>query len=300
MSVTAIGSIGLDTLIVPTGKFEDVLGGSLSHFVTSCSRFGVPIAMVGVVGEDFPKKHMDYYSSINADIKGIKIQDGKTFRWTGQYVEDQMDEAITLDTQLNVFETFDPVLESDSRNPNILFLGNIHPCLQSRVASKATAKLTVLDTMNLWINTSKDDLLEVLKKIDVLIFNETEARILTGEENLVKAGKKVRELGPDIVIIKRGEHGAMLISSDDVFQVPGFPVSEVVDPTGAGDSFAGGFVGHLAKTDDFSKANLRKAVVYGNIMGSFNVQGIAVDKISNTSWDQVEARYNEFLEMVTF
>jgi sugar/nucleoside kinase (ribokinase family) len=300
MSVTAIGSIGLDTLIVPTGKFEDVLGGSLSHFVASCSTFGVPVAMVGVVGEDFPKKYMDYYSSMNADIQGIKVQNGKTFRWTGQYVEDKMDEAITLDTQLNVFENFDPILEGASQNPNILFLGNIHPCLQGRVASKASAKLTILDTMNLWINTSKEDLLGVLKQIDVLIFNETEARILTGEENLILAGRKVRELGPDIIIIKRGEHGAMLISSDDVFQVPGFPVAEVVDPTGAGDSFAGGFVGHLAKTDDFSKESLRKAVVYGNIMGSFNVQGIAVDKISNTSWDQVEERYQEFLEMVKF
>lgn len=300
MSITAIGSIALDSLVVPSGTFNDVLGGSASHFATSCFHFENDIHMVGVVGEDFPKEHLEYFKSKGFNLDGLEIAKGNTFRWKGEYKKDAMDEAITLDTQLNVFESFQPNLTETSQNPDFLFLGNIHPALQANVAKKVNAKLKILDTMNLWIDTAKDLLTETIGLIDVLIFNETEARTFTGEDFLINAGKKVLEMGPSVVVIKRGEDGALLVTNDGVFFVPGFPVEEVIDPTGAGDSFAGGFTGHLAQTNDLSFDNLKKAVVYGNIMGSFNVQGVSTEVLSKVTREDVDKRFNEFKAMVNF
>ncbi len=300
MSVTAIGSIALDSLIIPSGEFQEVLGGSASHFATSCSLFCKDLAIVGVVGHDFPREHIQYFQDRGVNIDGLKVEAGKTFRWKGRYEHDQMDQAMTLDTQLNVFENFRPELSESSANPDFLFLGNIHPALQYDVTQKVTARLKILDTMNLWIQTAQAQLREVLSRIDILIFNDGEARLFTGSDNLLDAGRKVLELGPRAVIMKRGEHGALLISRDDVFSVPGFPVEKVIDPTGAGDSFAGGFVGSLAESGEITKESLRRAVAYGNVMGSFNVQGVGVEVLSKATREMVEARYKSFQELVRF
>jgi sugar/nucleoside kinase (ribokinase family) len=299
MSVTAIGSVALDSLILPAGEYQDLLGGSLSHFATACSLFDSGLSVVGVVGEDFPPEHMEYFRSRGIGTEGLEVASGKTFRWKGQYREGALDEAITLDTQLNVFESFEPRLSVSGSPPRFLFLGNIHPRIQYRAAESVQAKLKILDTMNLWIATTREELLKTISLIDVLVLNEGEAGDLTGCSNLVQAGKKAIALGPSVVIIKRGEHGAMLVSKEDVFMVPGYPVSDVLDPTGAGDSFAGGFVGYLSECEDLTPISLRTAVVYGNTLGSFNVEGVGVARLANTTRQEVDQRFEEYKAMVS-
>ncbi len=300
MSVTAIGSIALDSLIVPSGEYNDVLGGSASHFATSCRLFHKGVSIVGVVGEDFPEEYSRYFQERDINTDGLMVAPGRTFRWRGKYREDSMDQAQTLDTQLNVFESFKPELSQANANPDFLFLGNIHPSLQKMVASRVQAKLKVLDTMNLWIQTTSKELRDVLGMIDVLIFNDGEARLFTGSTNLVEAGRMVLDMGPKAVVIKRGEHGSMIISRDDLFSIPGIPVGEVIDPTGAGDSFAGGFVGYLAECGSVTPENLRRAVAYGNVMGSFNVEGVGVEVLSKATREQVEERFKTFQNLVRF
>jgi len=299
MSVTAIGSIALDSLSLPTGEYPEILGGSASHFATSCSLF-TDVAIVGVVGEDFHNDHILYFKDRNIDTSGLQVVHGKTFRWKGKYEKEAMDQAITLDTQLNVFETFHPEIPEKLAQTDFVFLGNIHPKLQKEVAQKTTAKLKVLDTMNLWIAATKEDLIQALAEVDVLIFNETEAREFTGRENLKEAAKAVLDMGPKVVVIKRGGEGAMLVSAEDLFFVGGYPVEQVIDPTGAGDSFAGGLVGYLGESGDISRESLRRAVVYGNIMGSFNVQGVGTKVLSQASREEVDKRFEAFKRMMEF
>ncbi len=300
MSVTAIGSVALDSLILPGGEYQDLLGGSLSHFATACSLFDSGLSVVGVVGEDFPSEHMEYFRSRGIGVDGLEVASGKTFRWKGQYQEGAMDEAITLDTQLNVFESFEPQLAGSKTPARFLFLGNIHPRIQYRAAESVRAELKILDTMNLWIATTRDELVRTIALIDVLVLNEGEARDLTGCSSPVEAGKKALGMGASVVILKRGEHGALLVSKEDVFMVPGYPVANVLDPTGAGDSFAGGFVGFLSECDDLGPSNLRRAVAYGNTLGSFNVEGVGVERLANTSRSEIDQRFEEYKAMVTF
>ena len=262
MSVTAVGSIALDSLILPSGNHIDILGGSASHFCTSCALFDTTVNIVGVVGKDFPEKHIEHFKSRKVNTEDLQVENGKTFRWSGEYKIDEMDQAITHDTQLNVFESFHPVLSDQSSSPRFLFLGNIHPGLQQEVAQKADADLIIMDTMNLWIQNTKEQLIEAVKEVNVLIINETEARDFTGKERLIDAARVIQEIGPRVVVIKKGGEGAMLVNENDLFLCPSYPVKEVVDPTGAGDSFAGGFVGYLAEQQSLSTEHFRRAVVH--------------------------------------
>ena len=300
MSVTAVGSIALDSLILPSGNHNNILGGSASHFCTSCALYDTSVNIVGVVGKDFPQEHIDHFKNRQVNTEDLQIENGKTFRWSGEYKIDEMDQAITHDTQLNVFESFHPVLSQESSKPRFLFLGNIHPGLQREVAQKANADLIIMDTMNLWIQNTRDQLIEAIKEIDVLIFNETEARDLTGKDRLIDAARVIQEIGPRVVVIKKGGEGAMLVNEDDLFLCPSFPVKEVVDPTGAGDSFAGGFVGYLAEQNSLTKEHFRRAVVHGNVMGSLNVEGVGLTVLSTGSRKLIENRYNEYRKLTSF
>ena len=300
MSVTAVGSIALDSLILPSGNHNDILGGSASHFCTSCALFETSVNIVGVVGQDFPQKHIEHFKSRKVNTEDLRVEDGKTFRWSGEYKIDEMDQAITHDTQLNVFESFHPVISNKSSSPRFLFLGNIHPSLQQEVAQKANADLIVMDTMNLWIQNTREQLIKAVKEVDVLIINETEARDFTAKDRLIDAARVIQEMGPRIVVIKKGGEGAMLVNEDDLFLCPSYPVKEVVDPTGAGDSFAGGFVGYLAEQESFSKENFRRAVVHGNVMGSLNVEGVGLKVLSESNRKLIEDRYNEYKKLTSF
>ena len=300
MSVTAVGSIALDSLILPSGNHKDILGGSASHFCTSCALYNTSVNLVGVVGEDFPQVHVEYFKDREVNTEDLQIEHGKTFRWSGEYKADEMDQAITHDTQLNVFESFHPVLSKKSSKPRFLFLGNIHPGLQREVAQKANADLIIMDTMNLWIQNTRDQLIEAVREIDVLIINETEARDFTGKDRLIDAARVIQEIGPRFVVIKKGGEGAMLVSEDDLFLCPSYPVKEVIDPTGAGDSFAGGFVGYLAEQDSLTNEHFRRAVVHGNVMGSLNVEGVGLTVLSTGNRKLIENRYNEYRKITSF
>lgn len=299
-TVTAIGSIALDSLVLPDGNYPSELGGSASHFATSCAHFQNSLSIVGVVGQDFPQKYLEYFQARHIDTTDLVVAQGKTFHWKGQYERSNMDQAFTLDTQLNVFETFSPQISGHNQSPDFLFLGNIHPLLQSGVAQKVRGGFKILDTMNLWIHNTRKELCAALSMVDVLIFNETEAVDFTGEHSLIKAGQQVLGMGPSVVVIKRGGSGAMLLTADDLFLVPAYPVAKVFDPTGAGDSFAGGFVGYLSECEKIDQKALRKAVVYGNITGSINVESVGTSALANTTRAEIEDRFHKFSEMVVF
>ncbi len=296
MTVTAVGSLALDSLVLPSGEYNDILGGSLSHFCSACSLFDASISMVAVIGKDFPQEHLDYFRSRGINLDLVQVSEGLTFRWKGQYNLGEMEEAITLDTQLNVFESFSPQFKGEGHETRILFLGNIHPALQRDVAARTVAELKVLDTMNLWIESTKQELLETLKLVDVLIFNEGEARALTGETDLMKAGLAVLECGPSHVVIKMGSKGACLVTREFSYQVPAYEVDQVQDPTGAGDSFAGGFIGYLSEQAEITPETLKQAMIYGNILGSMNVEGIGTSILANSSRSDILSRMNQFLE----
>lgn len=295
MSVTAVGSLALDTLVLPCGEYKDILGGSLSHFCTACSLFQTELSMVAVVGEDFPDEHLEYFRSRGINLEHLQIASGKTFRWKGQYLEGRMEDAITLDTQLNVFESFKPSFKNERHKTKILFLGNIHPILQREIAEQTDAEWKILDTMNLWIDTTRDELLKALQLVDILIFNEGEAKSLTGETDLIQAGRKVLELGLKYVVIKKGAAGACLISQSSHFEVPAHAVEEVKDPTGAGDSFAGGFIGYLAEQKEINEETIRNAMSYGNALGSMNVEGIGTSVLANSNREDITLRLEKVL-----
>jgi len=245
-------------------------------------------------------KKISNFSKRNINIDGLQVEKGQTFRWSGEYKTDCMDQAITHDTQLNVFETFHPKISEKNAKPRYLFLGNIHPNLQKEVAQKVNADLKIMDTMNLWIQATRSELVDAISEIDVLIFNETEARDLTGCDRLVDAARFVQEMGPRIIVIKKGSEGAMLLNEDDLFLCPSFPVKHVIDPTGAGDSFAGGFVGYLAEQSTLRSDSFRKAVVYGNVMGSLNVEGVGLEVLSKSTRKVIDDRYGEYRKLTSF
>lgn len=302
MSLLVVGSIALDTIETPFGRADLVAGGSAVYISAAASYFTAPIKLVGVVGSDFPKSEIDFLESRGIDMEGLQVvEGGKTFHWSGRYHYD-LNERDTLDTQLNVFEKFNPVLPESYCKSRYVVLGNIDPVLQLRVIDSLAQKpeLVVCDTMNFWIKGKRDELLTTLEKVDVLIVNDSEARLLVSEPNLVKAARKIMRLGPRIVIIKKGEHGALLFTGDTIFSAPAFPLEFIYDPTGAGDAFAGGFIGHLARTEDLSDNNLKRAVIHGSVLASFCVGKFGTEALKDLSDLEILGRYRDFIELSKF
>ncbi len=294
-----VGSVALDSVKTPFGEAEEVLGGSATYFSYAASFFSA-VQLVAVVGDDFPQAHLDLLRSRDVDLTGLQVARGRTFRWAGEYGYD-LNEAKTLDTQLNVFAGFRPNLPESHRQSAFLFLANIDPDLQREVLHQVDRpRLAAMDTMNFWINGKREDLERVLSEVDALIINDGEARQLTQEPNLVKAAEAVLALGPQLVVIKRGEYGAVLFAYGKFFFAPAFPLATVLDPTGAGDSFAGGFMGALAREGEVNEASLRRAVVYGSVMASFAVEDFSLRRLTRLSVEEIEERYRVFQEMVTF
>lgn len=301
MSLLVVGSVALDNVETPFDKIENALGGSSTYISLSASYFTAPIYLVGVVGEDFPKEHIDLLQQFGIDITALEIvKGGKTFRWGGRYHYD-LNVRDTLFTELGVFENFDPKIPASQRNPDFLVLGNIDPALQLKVLDQIeSTKFVVCDTMNLWIENKLDELKEVMKRVDVLIINDSEARLLTKEPNLIKSARMIREMGPKFLIIKKGEHGALLFSEDKIFSAPAYPLESIFDPTGAGDTFAGGFAGYLDSTDDLSFENIKRAVIYGSTMASFCVEKFSVQRLTELTKLDIRERFLEFLELSRF
>jgi sugar/nucleoside kinase (ribokinase family) len=296
MSILVVGSIALDSVKTPFGEAKEALGGSALYF-SSAASFFTQVSLVGVVGDDFPRGDIEFLSQRGVDLSGLEVVPGKTFRWAGSYQYD-MNEAKTHATDLNVFEGFSPKLRPEHQQADFLFLANIDPVLQQDVIAKVQKPRAIgCDTMNFWISGKKDELLKTLKKVNIMFINDAEARQLSGVPNLIKAAKAVREMGPQILVIKKGEHGAMLFADHTVFSVPAFPLEDVFDPTGAGDSFAGGFMGYLASKGEVSDRNLRRAMIYGSVMASFNVEKFSMDRMKTLTRDEIEQRFKEFKKL---
>jgi len=301
MSLLVVGSLAIDTIETPFGKVENVLGGSATYISIAAGYFVTPVRLVGVVGGDFSKEYIKMLEERDIDLEGLQIiKDGKTFRWGGRYHYD-LNVRDTLYTDLNVFEFFNPVIPDSYKKTTYVCLGNIDPVLQSRVLQQIEKpRLVVGDTMNFWIKRKKDDLLKTLKSIDVLIINESEARELTNEPNLIRAGKEIIKMGPRVIVIKKGEHGALLITASTIFSAPAYPLENIYDPTGAGDSFAGGFIGWIAKTDDTSDENLKRAVIYGSALASFCVERFSLDRLKELDCLEITERFREFKAISDF
>jgi sugar/nucleoside kinase (ribokinase family) len=291
MSITVVGSVGLDKLETPAGKRETILGGSACHFSFAASSFGGKIQLVGIVGDDFPKEHVVALESRGVSLEGLETVPGKTFRWHGKY--ENFGEAISLATELNVFENFVPKIPDALKSCDILFLGNIDPVLQGQVLDQMDdVKLTVMDTMNFWIDSKKEELMKLMGRVDVVIVNEQEATSLTGEIDSEAAGRKLLETGTSNVIVKRGENGAVLVSRDKVFSCSACKIDNVLDTTGAGDSFAGGFTGYLDECGKFDFDTMSEAVIHGCVLGSFNIEGFGPERTQQVTRTEVADRYN--------
>ena len=297
MGLLVVGSLALDTIITPFDKVEDALGGSATYISIAASYFADSVKLVAVIGSDFPDEYISLLEEHNVDLEGMKIEQGKTFRWGGKYHYD-LNVRDTLFTELNVFESFNPIIPENFRKSKYVCLGNIDPVLQLKVLEQMSdPQFVVCDTMNYWIEGKRDDLLKLLEQVHVLIINDSEARLLANEPNLIKASRRIRNLGPQSLIIKKGEHGAMLFTDDTIFSAPAYPMETIIDPTGAGDTFAGGFTGYLFKTRDLSPNNLRCAVIYGSSMASFCVEKFSTEGIENLSYLKIQDRYREFLNI---
>ena len=299
MSIAVVGSIGLDTIQTPAGRVDEVLGGSAAYFSLAARHF-MPVSVVAVVGNDFPHEARALLDQPGVDLAGLEVQDGKTFRWEGVYSDD-MNTRATIRTELNVFEHFKPDLPDRTRSLKNVFLANIDPVLQREVLEQLDQpRLVLADTMNYWIRNKRDELLETLKRVRILIINEEEAREVTGEALTHKAARAILSLGPETVVIKQGEHGAFLQGPELFFTCPAFPIDNVIDPTGAGDSFAGGFVGALARMARVNDHNLRRAVVYGCVLASFTVEGFGVSGLAHADRDSILARAEAISDMTKF
>jgi sugar/nucleoside kinase (ribokinase family) len=300
MSVLVVGSVALDTVKTPHGEAKEVLGGSASYFSLAARRFG-DVSMVAVVGEDFPDEHVQLFQTHGVDVSGLETSPGKTFRWSGEYSED-MNSRKTLDTQLGVFEAFKPKLSDAHRSRPFVFLANIHPDLQREVLGQVTEpRLVVLDTMNYWIQDTRESLLETMKHVNVVLLNDEEAKMITGRGNLLAAARAVLDLGPEIAVIKKGEHGATVVTRDYTFVVPAYPLEEVFDPTGAGDTFAGGFLGYLARCGDPGKENeIRKAAAHGVVLASFTVESFGLSRLAEVTEGDIRNRYDALRAMAAF
>jgi sugar/nucleoside kinase (ribokinase family) len=299
MSLLVVGSVALDTVETPFGRAEDALGGSATFFSAAASYF-CPVQLVGVVGNDFPAGALDFLASRKVDLAGLEQAEGESFRWSGVYSFD-LNSRETLETRLGVFANFAPRIPDSFRGTEWVFLGNIDPTLQIDVLNQIRRpRLVACDTMNFWIEGRRDALMELLGRVDLLLVNDSEARELSGDHNLSRAARWIQERGPRYVIIKKGEHGAILFTPEAVFFAPGYPLEEVFDPTGAGDAFAGGLMGALAQSGRLQDADLRRAVIYGSAMGSFAVERFSVDRFRDLTQEEIEARVQRFREMTTF
>jgi sugar/nucleoside kinase (ribokinase family) len=299
MSLLAVGSVALDSLETPFGRREDVLGGSASYFSVCASFFG-PVRMVAVVGEDFPEEHVRFFASRGVDLAGLVRQPGRTFRWKGRY-EFDLNTAHTLDTQLNVFAQFRPELPAHYRDSEYVFLGNIDPDLQRNVLDQVRApRFVACDTMNFWISSKRESLLKTLKRVDLLFVNDAEARQLAEEHNVVKAARRILSFGPRAVVVKRGEYGALFFSGDEVFAASAYPLPTVFDPTGAGDSFAGGFMGYVARQRREDHGTLRRAIVLGSVLASFTVEQFSLERLRTLGPEEIRGRFTEARQLAHF
>jgi sugar/nucleoside kinase (ribokinase family) len=301
MSVLVVGSIAIDSVKTQLEERLEVLGGAASYASISASFFS-PVNLVGIVGKDFPKEYIDLFKSRGINLDGMEVADGRTFRWSGEYDWD-MNQRKTLDLELNVFETFQPKIPAAYKKTPIVLLGNISPVLQNHVLDQVEhPRFVVADTMDLWISTTRPPLLDLIKRVDLLVLNDSEARQLTAETSLIKAGRALIQLGPKFVAIKKGEHGCLLLSHDHFFSCGAFPLEDIQDPTGAGDTFAGGFTGYLAglEKESFEFADLKKAVVYGSLMASYCVESFSLDRLKTLTREEIEDRYHLFRVMSHF
>jgi len=298
MELVALGTIALDSIETPFGKREEILGGSTTYF-SLAARFFSECGIVGVVGEDFPKKHLDFLKERGVDTAGVEVAAGKTFRWSGSYEYD-MNSAQTLETQLNVLADFKPKVPDQYKNCKFLFLANTDPSLQLETIKKIKPDYAICDTMNYWIETQRDKVAEVFEACDMIVINEGEARMFCDNPNLIVCGRKLLKTHTERVVIKKGEHGSLYFSKDTFFTAPAYPTEDVVDPTGAGDSFAGATVGHLAKHGAFSDRDIKKSLIMGGIIASYMVSDFTVDGIRDVTQEDIEARYQEFREIVAF
>lgn len=302
MSLVAVGTVAFDDIETPFGRAEKVIGGACTYISLAASYFVKPVRIVSVVGGDFPEDMLEYLKRRGVDLEGLQIRpEEKSFFWAGKYYRD-FNTRDTLDTQLNVLATFDPVLPPSYRQPEFLMLGNLTPRVQMRVLTqlRRRPKLIAMDTMNFWMNSAMSELLKVMKRVDVLTINDEEARQLSGEHSLVKAAKVIHKMGPRFLVIKKGEHGALLFHRGEVFFAPALPLAEVIDPTGAGDTFAGGFMGWLAKTGDISMANMRLAIIYGSAMASFCVEKFSIENLQGLTPAMIRKRVRQFADLVHF
>ena len=294
-----VGAVAFDSVRTPYGEAENILGGAATYLAVTASWFA-PVRVVAVVGDDLGEEYLRVFHDRGIDTAGLVRAPGKTFRWSGEYTGD-MNEARTLETHLNVFERFSPTLPGSYLDSEFVFLGNIDPVLQLHVRRQLPqARLAGLDSMNYWIKGKPEELKKALAEVDILVINETEARMLSGISNLKKAAEVIRKMGPSTLVIKRGEHGVMLFSERGIFSAPAFPLDEVHDPTGAGDSFAGGFMGYLAKAGEFSDGQLRRAVIYGSVMASYAVEEFGLSRLLRLTPKEIEARYREFKTLTHF
>ena len=297
-----VGTVAFDAIETPFGKTDKILGGAATYIGLAASHFNLDSAVISVVGGDFPEKHLNLLKNKNIDISGIEIvKEGKTFFWSGKYHND-MNSRDTLSTELNVLADFNPVVPEKYKDADIVMLGNLHPLVQLSVLNQMESKpkLTILDTMNFWMDNTLEDLLVVIEKVDVITINDEEARQLTGEYSLKKAAKKIHSMGPKYVVIKKGEHGALIFSGSQVFYAPALPLEEVFDPTGAGDTFAGGFAGFLAASKNISFDNMKNAVIYGSALASFCVEKFGTQRMENLTKTEVNERLSQFESLTQF
>ncbi|WP_199223414.1 PfkB family carbohydrate kinase [Brumimicrobium oceani] len=302
MSLVTVGSVAFDAIETPFGKTDKIIGGAGTYIAFSSSYFMKNQNIVSVVGEDFPQEMLDKLSNKGVNLEGLQIIEGeKSFFWSGKYHND-MNSRDTLVTELNVLENFDPIIPASYQGCEYLMLGNLSPDVQLKVINRMEKrpKLVAMDTMNFWMDIAMDDLVKAIAAIDMLIINDEEARQLSGEYSLVKAAKKIREMGPKFLVIKKGEHGALLFHGTDVFFAPALPLEDVFDPTGAGDTFAGGFMGYLASTDDISFENMKRGIIAGSAMASFCVEKFGTEKLENLTKTEIEDRIQEFVQLTNF
>jgi sugar/nucleoside kinase (ribokinase family) len=299
VSLLVVGTVALDSVRTPFGNVENALGGSATYFSTSASYF-TDVRLVAVIGEDFPKEHINFLKSRNVDIRGLEVQKGETFRWKGEYGYD-LNEARTLATHLNVLATFKPSIVDEYRGSDVVFLANVDPEIQLDVLRQVKKpRLVACDTMNYWIASKPDALMRTLREVDLLTINEAEMRQLAGESSLVKAAKAVQAMGPTTIVVKQGSYGAIMFHGHSVFSAPAYPLESVFDPTGAGDTFAGGFMGYLANTMNFTEASMRQAVIFGSVMASLNVEAFSLDRLRSLDYKEIEVRFREFKKLTHF
>jgi sugar/nucleoside kinase (ribokinase family) len=299
MSILVVGTVAFDSIETPFGSAERILGGSASYFALGASFFA-PVRIVGVIGDDFPQQYLELFRQKQIDLEGIKRARGDTFHWRGRYHED-INVRDTLELHLNVLAGFVPDLPERYRDAEYVFLGNIDPLMQLEVLNQIRRmRLVVCDTMDHWIRESLDGLRQVLRRIEMLVINDSEARLLSGQGNIVRAAREILKMGPKVVLVKRGEYGVLQFSDSSIFATPAYPLEEVFDPTGAGDSFAGGFLGHLARSGDVTQQGIRRAIVYGSVVASFTVEDFGVKRLANVSLQDIEDRYRSFALLTDF